>query len=66
MIHIAILKHSGCCDNCMSAVGEKEIFRISAGDSDMGYSKLEICKDCFPEFVKEVNEAYTKMFERKE
>lgn len=66
MIHIAILKHSGCCDNCMSAVGEKEIFRISAGDSDMGYSRLEICKDCFPEFVNEVNEVYAKMFERKE
>lgn len=50
----------------MSAVGEKEIFRISAGDSDMGYSRLEICKDCFPEFVNEVNEVYAKMFERKE
>lgn len=66
MIHIAILKYSVCCDNCLSAVGEKEIFRISAGDSNMGYSRLEICEDCFLDFVKEVNKVYTKMFERKE
>lgn len=61
MVQISKLKYSGCCANCLSAVGEKDIYGI-----DVGCYRVDICKDCFPKFVEEINEAYTKMFERKE
>lgn len=60
MVEISKLKHSGCCDNCLLAVGEKEVYRIV-----VGCYRLNICKDCFPQFVKEINEQYLKMIEKK-
>lgn len=61
MIEVLKMKYRGCCGNCLSAVGEKDIYKLV-----VGCLGIEICEDCFPGFVEEINKKYVELFERKE
>lgn len=61
MVDIWKMKYAGCCNKCLSVQGEKDIYRIECNSF-----KVELCKDCLPQFIEEINKKYSELFGRKE
>lgn len=61
MIEVWKMKYAGCCNECLSVLGEKDIYRIEGKRV-----KIELCKECFSEFIEDINKKYSELFDEKE